>query len=182
MAAHRTGGGDGFSVSVSGEGSRRGDPGDPDEPSGELEGGAASSQGCHHLAGRSRADPGGRRLGRLPDRLVSGRVPLASRDPESGRSPLEPVVVRAIWARSLRASRRTLCCPTRPESWYPGGMSEARCPDAGRQRRALSSAERASSPRASGPDPESRDRTGGARKPSRGDESDRRGHPRGRPG
>src|SRR3954462_4193476 len=59
----------------------------------ELEGGAASRQGCRHLAGPDRADAGRRRLGRLPDGLVLRRVPLASRDPESDRSTLEPILV-----------------------------------------------------------------------------------------
>jgi hypothetical protein len=67
---------------------------------------AASGQGCHDRAGPSRADPGGRRLGRLPGRPVTGRVPLASRDPERRRSPLEPVVVRAPLERG-RVARRS---------------------------------------------------------------------------
>ena len=47
----------------------------------------------------------------------------------------------------------------RSESWYPGGAFEARGLDAGRDYETLSSAERASYPRVSGLDPESRDRT-----------------------
>jgi len=171
---------------------------------GPGQGGAASGQGYRHLAGPGRVDPGGRRLGRLPDRLVSGRVPLASREPESGsvaaRARRGP---SAIGARARRATRRSWISSSPPSGGpWVGAISdraglfdpwEVRVMVSWRSVRSLRprcrpgppsspSAERASDPRVSGLDPESRDRAR-ARQPLRGDESDRRRIPRaGAPG
>jgi hypothetical protein len=122
--------------------------------------------------------PGGTSRSNRPRTLPTGRRPI-DRDPATAGDI----------CRRPRPDRQPLDRTYRTETarevpvMVPGGATEALGLDAGRGRRALSSAERASYSRVSGPDPESRDQTRGGRT-SRYEETRAIGdeHPRGRSG